>query len=286
MIRRILVPVDNSPASLAALHVASEVSRLARATLVGVYVADGRRFSHLSLGQALASSVGLAPPIPSPLPPDQLDKVQLEIEEEIKTASGHFYDHCHRARIRGQFQSRSGIPHEEIATVARTVDMIVMGNRGAHIGVEFAEAGSTIAAVLRESTRPTLIVPESAAGAERMLIAYDGTAPSERALRCGAELASLTEIKDVHVITVTYEENEAAAIGNSVGEYLRAYEREVTFVAKPGNPTTEILNYAHEIEATILVMGAFHLGELSGAVLGSNTQSVLKSADVAVLLVP
>ena len=286
MIRRILVPVDNSPSSLAALHIASDIARLSHASLCGIYVADSRRFTHLSLGTALASSIGLTAAIPSPLPPDQLTKVQAEIEKETSIASGHFYDNCHRARIRGQFESLAGLPHEAITTAARTVDLIVMGSSGAHVGIEFAETGSTIAAVLRETTRPTLVVPEGVSGEARILIAYDGTAPAERALRCGAELALITEIRDVHVIAVTFDDPSAALMRQSTSSYLQAYDAEVTFVSKSGNPTTEILKYAHDIDASVLVMGAFHAGELTSAVFGSNTQSVLKSADLAVLLVP
>lgn len=284
MIRSILVPVDGSPSSKSALNITCSIACLIDARVLGLFVQDADRFKHLPFASALAASVGAQPAIEAPLPPDKLLEEEEHVEEESLELHQAFQAQCDQAKVRGKFLCRRGMPAEEITAMARTVDLLVIGNSGKHAGVEYKESGLTTNAVLHNTTRPVLVVPEEPAGESRLVIAYDGSAAAERVLRAAAEAATIAKLGEVHILTVGDDVEKARSVQRSAVLYLSNYEFSVVPALFRGEPNQVIADYVEDVDASILALGAFGSSRLRERIFGSTTLTALKQPNIAVLL--
>lgn len=284
MIKSLLVPFDGSPSSLSALSIACSISGLTHAKLFGLHIKDQRRLTHIPLTSALAGSIGMAPIVEIPLPPEELLKAEEKLDNEIQALIKVFDERCAQARVSGQFVSKLGFPAEVIIESARSVDFVVIGNSGQHEGIDQLQSGLTTNALLHSTTRPVLVVPEEPAGESRIVIAYDGSAASERALRAAAEFAEVTQLNDVHLLTISGEPDVYEKLQKAALEYLSSYDIELTRAVSQGKPAEVIAQYVEDVDASVLALGAFGHNRLTERIFGSTTSAVLKQTTAAVLL--
>ncbi len=286
MIKRILVPIDGSPSADSALQVASSIAGITGADLLGLFVEDEARFVKAP-PMVLAVAENLTGEAISPLPmePDELISEMEKADSEADRVERFFHERCGESDVNGRFIRKVGDPAEVIVDVSRAVDFVVLGNSGEHEGVKFKAKGVTAEGLLRRTTRPVLVVPHDAEGESRIVIAYDGSLAADRALRAAAELAEVTDMSEAHLITVTDNKEEAHLIQAPAVDYLHAYDLEVIPVVLPGKAADVIAQYAKDIDATILALGAFGSNRLKESIFGSTTSAMLKNADCAVLLV-
>lgn len=139
MFRRILVPTDGSPASMAAVDLAVALAHRTDARLFGLHVAPRRPRLREHIDQLLA--------------PDDADR------------SGEFLGYVARraaqAHIAGSTHAvRGGAPHEAIRAAAREFDcdLIVMASHGRGPAQSLL-LGSQTQQVLAHSTVPVLVIP-------------------------------------------------------------------------------------------------------------------------------
>ena len=208
----------------------------------------------------------------------------MKLAQEGHALLEAFDERCAHARVSGQFVSKMGIPAEVIIASARSVDFIVIGNSGQHEGIDQLHSGLTTNALLHNTTRPVLVVPEEPAGDSRIVIAYDGSAASERALRAAAEFAEVTQLTDVHLLTISNEENVYETLQKAALDYLSAYDLELTRTVSQGNAADVIAKYVEDVDASVLALGAFGHNKLSERIFGSTTSAVLQQTSAAVLL--
>lgn len=157
-----------------------------------------------------------------------------------------------------------------------------------------------------------LVRPESQF--KRILAATDGSDGATTALRAAIELAELTRAElivlnvfEPEEISPIYdpEPREFARVEHLRGDYAEAKEImsetvlgdakaivnerpgvNATFVFLEGDPPTEILRYAEEVDPDMIVMGSRGRGRLAGLLLGSVSQKVTNAARRFVLIAP
>jgi nucleotide-binding universal stress UspA family protein len=136
---------------------------------------------------------------------------------------------------------------------------------------------------------------------KRILIAYDGSAHSQRALECAQDLAKqygaqLVLVHAFHPIPREWgrpflEEAETHAIKAGEGVMQEAKSRlgstnlQVVTEMLEGPPAEAILRVAEARECDLIVMGSRGLGELRAVLLGSVSERVLHHSTVPVLVV-
>ena len=263
MIKRILVAIDGSESANSALSIAGSLAGIIGAELTGLFVEDTRRFT----GGAEDA------------------ETEKNVEAESVALYQAFQDRCANAQVDGRFLSLRGKPDEVIAERTKTVDFVVMGNQAEHTEVEGKYPGQTFEALIASLSRPVLIVPADVAGEPKIVVAYDGTLPSDRALRAAAEFAEISEMTEVHLLTATKEIDECRRIQAPALEYLSSYDLQVTPVCVTGEPEAAILTYVEQVDASVVVLAAFGPNRMKQSVFGTTTQAVIKSAQAAVLLV-
>ena len=125
---------------------------------------------------------------------------------------------------------------------------------------------------------------------KRILIAYDGSDHARRAVEHAVSLAKILN-SSLYVITVAVDPSQEALekakrIAAEAAEIIASGGLSVSDVAvRSGVPANEILNYAEEIRADLIVMGSRGLSAIQRLVLGSVSQAVASRARAPVLIV-
>jgi len=157
--------------------------------------------------------------------------------------------------------------------------------------------------VLRSATVPVLSLHGGSGrpGFGRALLASDLSPHSARALAAGAELARAlahpaeTRLRPLYVAVTSYEAI-AAGIPDWSAEHAAAELREclgeipalagLPAAVRSGDPAVEILAEADEWRAELVVVGTHGRRGLPRLLLGSVAQTVLRRANVGVLVIP
>ena len=131
----------------------------------------------------------------------------------------------------------------------------------------------------------------------RVLVAYDGSDVSQRALQRVARFMSATEIAVVTVARPIYrdppytgyadpkDEEEQRRVLASARDTLEQAGISPTGFGPIGDPADEILATARSFDAELIVLGARSLGTVKRLVLGSVSTKVMHESDCDVLIV-
>lgn len=179
-IRRIVVALDASSYSLAALRAAAEIAALLDIDLEGLFVEDinllylcGFPFS-----QEFGSYTGRS---------RRLDNA--EVERQLRALAGIIQQSMDQVAtqtpIRWTFQVRRGSVVNELLAASQGADLLSLGRSGQG---RRSTLGSTASAMVQKSQRPLLILGREGTLAYPLTAVYTGSATSQRALRWLATL--------------------------------------------------------------------------------------------------
>ena len=236
--------------------------------------------------------------------------------EEAEPALRKFVDSTLPERVRQASHVRIevtvGDPAEAILQTARRlkVGLIVMGTHGLG-GFRKLLLGSTTEHVLRRTEWPVLAVPPGAVNApavkhpgvqlRKILLATDFRESAMSATKWAADLASdvaaplvLAHVVEPVLVSPLWEalaadfEDERVASGRRMLARLSASFRDVPTecVVSVGRPAEAIASLAVEHVAGLVVMGLADPGNSEPRAPGPTAYSVLRSAHVAVVVVP
>ncbi len=286
MIKSILAPLDGSEASFSALANAVALGKAAGAEVRGLFVVDKWRFVYVPTSTAIAGAIGAAPTTNVPLPPEELVEEENRAALEEKGIKNCFDTECKAQGVKGTFKVVRGEVGELIIEAARTVDLVVIGRRGKHTRKPEAHTpGSITLALLHKSARPVMVVPEGTRRGTHILVAYDGSEASQRAIEAGAMIAELQASKTIDVLTVVDNPEDAAEPQREAGEYLTPHGLKASFFVESGRPWEAISAHAGKTDAGLIVMGAFGTNRIKELIFGSTTLNVLENAKCPILLV-
>lgn len=190
ILRRILVALDASPHSLAALEAAAELAGGLGAELAGLFVEDVNlvRMAQLPRMRTVGSfSASL----------HELDSQRLEwaLRAEADHARKAIEMAAEKARVGWSFHVARGAVASEVLAAASESDLISLGKLGwSPTGVR--RLGSTARAIASAASVPALILEQGARLEPPVLVVYDGSRTSQKALGLAAQLA---RVKDEHL---------------------------------------------------------------------------------------
>ena len=289
MFTRILVPIDFSPPSDAALAYARRLAGTFEAALHLLHVADA------TFMRAFVAD------------PADRDTAMLNRLDDRLTDED-------RQRLRAVTAvEHADAPADEIIRYAqlRDIDLIVMGTHG-HKGMTHLLLGSVAEKVVRGATCPVLTlrdVPQSSdtthTGPTRILATTDFSPPSDRALeyayliasRCGASL---------HLLHVMEDLVDATSFGAEVfvpdspevraAQFMKAQDQLAHRVraddGEPPRATTEVIEgsaartisrYAADNGFDLIVMGTHGRTGIAHLMMGSVAEQVVRAAPCPVL---
>ncbi len=199
-LRRVLVALDASRASLEALSAGVAIAARAGAELEALFVED----VDLLRAAGLPSAHQVAMPSGTPRP---LDRGSLEAELRALAARAReaVEDAARSSGIAWSFRVARGRVAIEVMGAARSADLLVLGRASRHIG---SGPGATARAAARASANSVLVLGRGAEVRPPLLVAYDGSPEADRALDLAAKLA-VDGAGDLLLLLVANRQEEA-----------------------------------------------------------------------------
>jgi nucleotide-binding universal stress UspA family protein len=275
MIKNILIPLDGSEHSKAALDYGMWMAEKFSGTLFGQHVIDtisieGTFFHDIS------GSLGFEPYL------DFSTKMREVLEERGKIILEEFSERCRKRGINHQTFLDMGLIANEICERSKLADLVIIGHRG--INEEFSTGLlGTTAKRHAQVPPPRLCLDEAVQTNRAPLLAT--MAVSERARRWSRQRNFCTVLRlPLTILTVTKEEQKATSILQEAKSYLSSYSIETRYETDRGYPEQRIVDYLVKFDYDLLFIGAYGHRRIIEMVLGSTTEYVLRKSPCPVCL--
>lgn len=219
-IEHVLVALDGSPQSRAALKAATNLAALIGADVTGVFVEDLNliRMAELPFAREISWFSGepraMAPPSLKRGLRAQAARVRRELIQKAESLG-----------LVWRFERRHGRIHEVLLRSAEQADIVVLGRASLQAR---RKVGSTAQALMRSPGAPTLILPEEAQLPARILVLYDGSSAASPVLNAGAGLAAYFG-QGISVLIVAPDESQAAVLQQTCADHLREFKLQADY---------------------------------------------------------
>lgn len=276
MLRSILIGLDGSDGSTAAVDLGIRWARRTNALLVGIGIVD-----EPTIARAAPVMIG-GPPYTDPvLYRQRLADARRQIEQFLES----FALRCSGEEIAFKLLEDVGLPAQKIVREAQRYDAILLGTPTRFHFETQEGVDDTISRVIRDGARPVVVVPAKPRDGRATLVAFDGSVQAARALQAFVE-TGLDEFSSLHVVSAADDKVEAARTAERAVDFLRNHGiKAVSHAFAASEPLPElILHQASKLDAGLIVLGAFGQPSLKEFFLGSVTRTLLRESPVPLFL--
>jgi nucleotide-binding universal stress UspA family protein len=281
MIKRILVPMMGSELADETFECAFNLAGLNKAMIDLLFAIDiSRSTPRIPMAGLLATSGRLV---------ENLSKGREEREREEKEKAQlviqGYETRCRRARIKVSSTVAPGYPGEEILRRQRVADLVCMENPGVRVKRKYLRrANLMLARITRHAARPIIFISSVFRPFEKVLVAYDGSLEATKAIKVVTEIGGTKPKFHVTLLTLSDDEESGQRILAEGEEYLSPYGLRVTPRIETGRQGKNILRIAREIDAQLIVMGAFGANRIKDLIFGSTTEYLLSESEIPLLV--
>lgn len=208
----------------------------------------------------------------------------------LAMARGHQLLDAARADLqqRGVAEVRDSLRHGNLVDLLEDElaahDLLVLGKRGEAADFARLHLGGTLERVLRAATRPVLIASRAFQPIGKVLLAFDGSPSSRKAVDLVARNA-LFEGLECHVVMAAAEDRAATVHMDWAHTLLDALEVAHRTEIIPGNAEEVIGGYVERHGIDLLVLGAYGHSRIRELLLGSTTTALIRRCLVPALVV-
>ncbi len=275
MLRSMLIGLDGSVYSNAAIELAIQWAQRFDALVTGLGVVD-------------EPAICKCEPVPIGVGYLKVERDQhllAKARRRVQELLAKFAQRCDSEGVRYKVIEDVGTPETQIVQNSKQYDLIVLGQK-TYFGFESQPwPDETLQNVLRQSSRPVVVVPDTIGDGKAIVIAYDGSPQADRALQAFGTLG-LAGGEDAHVLSIHSNHTTAEQQAGQAVDFLKSHG--VSAFSHPSEPTTSvdkiILEKVQQLQVRLLVMGACGRPLWQKYVFGSTTTSVLEACPVPLLL--
>ncbi len=217
MLRRILIPLDPSPYAAAAVEYGCFLAKRHNAEVTGLVVLDI---------PGIEKSVGPVPMGGLQYAERLEEAKEKEAHERIQALLERFKEKCQKEGVIHREAERQGSPGEHILHDSIFYDLVIIGLRTYfHFETE-DKPGDSMERILDHSITPILAVTDQFQPKEKtnVLIAFNGSLPSVRALQHFANLVDATAVEtDITLLMSDTDLNVANYYLDGAEAYLKAH---------------------------------------------------------------
>ncbi len=209
-------------------------------------------------------------------------------EEKQNIAKEQFYSSAKKAAVNVDWAGYRSSDAGHVIAHARASDLAIIGQRNPNDVSN--DAGNNLADLLAlKLGRPVLYLPYAgniSAKLNKIMVAWDGGREAARAM--ADALPFLAAAKQVTVLSISEQadlDNDLPDI--NIAGYLARHEVKVDIERNQGvdiDPADWLLSRANELDADLLVMGAYGHNRMTEMVLGGVTRSLLRHMTLPVLM--
>lgn len=266
MIRRILLPLDNSSYTEAALAYAAKIARRDDAEVSGMVVLDI---------PGIIDSVG-------PYVPGGVDLAEMYEETEIEKAQEHidkilkaFKSTLGRSHIKHREFEYQGSPGSNIIKESFFYDLLVIGLRTFFHFETSDKPGDSLEKILDHTITPILAVPDHFKEIKKVLIVCDATPASARAMQRFSHIAEGANY-EITLLVHNKKQEEAEFYLNRAEEYLSAYGTTKIHPEWTSHSLTKVIEEKYIDETDLIVVGMHQHKSLKEFVVGDLVTYLIK----------
>jgi nucleotide-binding universal stress UspA family protein len=274
-IERILVALDASPHSLAALEAAVDLAARFQAELTGLFVEDENLLRLAEL--PFVSEIGIFTATRRRIDGGELER---QIRVQSRRVRRVFTLTTERAHVRWSFRIARGTVLSEVLSAAAEADVLVLGQAGWSL-LQRGRLGSTVRGILPEQFGLALILKEGTCLGDPLAVVYDGSLAAERALITADALRRQPDKDRALIVLLLAEETQRAQTLRSQAA-SRLADRDATAVYR-SLTSANALHLADILQAE--GCGMLVLPARSSALQDSVLVALLEHLDLPVLLV-
>jgi nucleotide-binding universal stress UspA family protein len=282
VLRRILVALDTSPQSQAALEAAVNLAAKMNAELLGLFVEDtallrlaevpcAREILYFSTAENALTRASM----------ESRFKAQAEQARKALAAAAR------RAHVVWSFRTARGDVASEVLAAASDVDLLAMGKGGWSLDRKF-RMGST-ALELSTSSIPVLLLPESGLPPKASLVVYyDGSSAAKRGLLAALELED-AGMDGITVLLDAANQDEAALLQDEIDTLARRATHNLRYRQIDPDDKTSLLRALEAERIGVFVLGGreflkklppldalLHQTEMSLLLLGNEPNAMIE----------
>lgn len=274
MLKSILIGLDGSEYSTAAVELGIRWAKKLDALLVGLGVVD-------------EASICKPEPVPiggSWYKQHRDEAMVANARRRVEEILGKFTVRCAEAGVSCKVLEDVGLPSERICLEAQRYDLILLGKQTYYYFETQQYPDETLTKVLKASPRPVVTVPEQLGSDGSIVVAYDGSLQAARTLQAFQSLR-LDLSQEVHVVSAHADHGEAVRHADRAIDYLGFHEiKAQRHAVTSSSPAAAITEQASRLGAGLLVMGVYGQPLLKEFFFGSVTRTMLKEKTVPLFL--
>jgi len=278
MIKKILVALDADSDTPVAIRYAADIARRYAAEVTGLAVVDMGSIEASSRGGGIGSMYFA-------------EKIQENLTAEARSVARQltkaFKEAMEEYGVAFDVQVEEGVPFERIVEDMKYHDLLVVGKVPHFFYSHPEEKTKTLVRVVKNSIGPTLVVPDAYRPVRRVLVAYDASNASARAMRRFVHLQPFGTELTLEILNVHDKgENEGSQLALRIAKsYMDAHGYNTHVSSIQGtDPAKQIVEFAQQFEADIVVAGAHSVSKLTKLAFGSTTASLLEKSPVPLLV--
>ncbi len=238
---------------------------------------------HISKKQDFSGNIGLG------ARDDLLEELSKEEESESKSAiaKGKALLQSLKEKVDPNIsvstKQRHGTLYENLTDLENEIRLLIIGLKGEDSQQNNLAIGEQVETIIRSLHVPTLLVNSEYKKIASVLIAYDGSTSSKKALKMVAESPMLGDITR-YVINVNKDAEKSKLILDQAQEIVKDSKIDIETVSRSGDALEEITRFQLEKNIDLIAMGAFSHNKLRDVLFGSFTSKMLAKAKASLLL--
>ncbi len=206
---------------------------------------------------------------------DSVEKMNDEISSAMQA---QFHQRCAEANVNGKLVTEVGDITRKISERAIMTDMVVLKIAHPPQG-GLSALKSPFRAILAQSSRPLLCVPEKASKFQRALLAYDGSALSNEALFMAAYFAETWPLELTVAIAIKGSKQKEDA-QDYAKKYLDIHEIQAKYIVSKFGTMNFLKNTADELQADLILMGGDRGSALRKVISGDLVDHTLRGSKI------
>jgi nucleotide-binding universal stress UspA family protein len=272
-IKRILVALDASTHSLAALEAAASLAANLHAELIGLFVEDENllHLAGLPFSHELSSSSAVRQPMSS-------EKMERQLRLQASQARRAMQMAAERVEARWSFRTVRGQVTASVLAAALEADLLAMGRVSRPL-FSHRRLGSTAREASTRTGRSVLLVQHGRNLNYPVLVTYDGTRLAGQALETAAKMAQASS-DELNVLLLAKSREDANQLREDLSTDLEQRGLKVQFHWLPEATVDNLVTLVQASENCVLVLG----GE-NPLLEASAIQELLDRTDCPVMLV-
>jgi len=269
MIKRILVGLGGTPFTTVATRIATELGDVHQAQLTGVTVVDTSKLD----------KVGPVPVGGAAYAQRMRDRKAQITQEGTEQAIAAFKAHCSEQHVvcrRIEYEQKD--PFAAMISEARYNDLTIFGLRSIFDYGFATDPDKAIVKLLTQGVRPILAVADSYRPIKKALIAYSGSMESANAIRHFLHLNPWPRV-NLQIVHFREGSEKEPFLLKDAAEFCAAHGFEVQTDTVKGRAKSDLLPFARENNADLIVMGNSVNKALLKRLLADMVLDTIKSAD-------